>query len=108
MLHVQALMLVGIFCLRQPLIQDSCKKWAVYIRSHFVGMFLKVPTLEEFNIATGLYKSALSAPEKWKVDVIGYSFAYIFQARIIFIFSHSIVYRITMRIFRHIKTVTKT
>ena len=37
---------------------------------HFVGMFLKVPTLEEFKLLTDFSTSALSTPEKWKVDVI--------------------------------------
>ena len=33
-------------------------------------MFLKIPTLEEFKLLTDFSTSALSTPEKWKVDVI--------------------------------------
>ena len=36
---------------------------------HFVGMFLKVPTLEKFKLPINFSTSILSTSEKWKVDV---------------------------------------
>ena len=72
---------------------------------HFAGMFSKVPTLEEFKLPIDVSTSALSTPEKWKVDD---SFAYIFHDRMIFIISYSVIYKIAMRIIRNIRTVTSS
>ena len=59
---------------------------------HFIGMF-ESSYSGRFTLPTDISTSALSTPEKWKVDVIVNNFAYLFHARMIFIFSYSVIYR---------------
>ena len=68
---------------------------------HFIEMFLKVPTLEEFKLSIDYFTISFIKAWEMKIWCYSYSFACLFQPPVIAIFSYSVIYRITMRIIRH-------